>query len=232
MSRKIKLWKDPYDCGIKLFKKKSIEIRSGITILVGCNGIGKSTLLNNIEEELRKEKIPCALFNNLQEGGSKSYSEKLFIGDFGSIAERMTSSEGENIIINMYEFLGKVFNFIKKGEYKRVNNPFDKIFKKSNEEKEISEVKNERWILLDAIDSGLSIDNIIYIKEVFKTLISHEKDNAIYIIISANEYEMANGEKCFDVYNGKYIEFKNYEEYKNMIIESRKLKENRKNINV
>ena len=46
-------------------------------------------------------------------------------------------------------------------------------------------------------------------------------------MVSANEYEMANGEQCLDVYNGKHITFKDYDEYRNMIPESRKWKEER-----
>ena len=86
----------------------------------------------------------------------------------------------------------------------------------------------ERWILLDAVDSGLSVDNIVDIKEgLFKTILEYNYGNEIYMVISANEYEMARGEQCFDVYNGKYITFKNYEEYRSMILESKKWKEER-----
>ena len=85
--------------------------------------------------------------------------------------------------------------------------------------------------MLDAVDSGLSVDNIIDLKEgLFKPIIESDKSNEIFIVISANEYEMANGEQCFDVYNGKYITFKNYEDYRSMIIQSRKWKENRTKI--
>lgn len=52
-------------------------------------------------------------------------------------------------------------------------------------------------------------------------------ENEIYIIISATRYEMATGEQCLDVYNGKYVTFKNYDEYRNMVLESRKWKEER-----
>lgn len=76
MSRKFRLWKDPYDCGFDLWKKKTIEIKSGVTVLVGCNGIGKSTLLNNIESLLKKDKIPVIHFDNLSDGGSNARSEK------------------------------------------------------------------------------------------------------------------------------------------------------------
>ena len=82
MDRRIKLWKDPYDCGFNLYKKRTIELKPGITVLVGCNGIGKTTLLHNIEDVLKKEKIPVAKFDNLSDGGFNSRSEKAFLEDF------------------------------------------------------------------------------------------------------------------------------------------------------
>lgn len=81
---------------------------------------------------------------------------------------------------------------------------------------------------MDAVDGGLSVDNIVDIKEqLFKTILEHNFGNEIYIVISANEYEMARGEQCFDVYNGKYIIFKDYENYRNMILDWKKWKEER-----
>jgi len=47
------------------------------------------------------------------------------------------------------------------------------------------------------------------------------------IVISANEYELANGEQCFDVNLGKYLTFDDYESYKKFILKSRKLKDKR-----
>lgn len=227
MSKKFKLWKDPYDCGHDLWKKKTIEIKPGVTVLVGCNGIGKTTLLKNIESLLKKERIPVTHFDNLSDGGSNARSKKAFMEDFSFLAESMCSSEGENIVLNLCDLAKKLGNFVGTGIDNRKYNPFVKIFKNDSENND-EKLSNERWILFDAVDSGLSIDNIVDLKEgLFKTIIEHEQDKEIYIIISANEYEMANGEQCFDVYNGKYITFKDYSEYRNMILESKKWKEER-----
>lgn len=228
MSRKIKLWKDPYDCGFNLYKKRTVEIKPGVTVLVGCNGIGKTTLLHNIEDVLKEEKIPVAKFDNLYDGGSNARSEKAFLEDFSFVAESISSSEGENIILNLMDLAGKLGKFIKTGIYKRRYNPFEGIFEKDGSNDKDIEISNGRWILFDAVDSGLSVDNIVDLKEgLFKTIIEHEKDNDIYIVVSANEYEMARGEQCLDVYNGKYITFKDYEEYRDLILKSRKWKEER-----
>ena len=230
MGRKFKLWKDPYDCGIDLYKKKTIEIKPGVTVLVGCNGIGKTTLLHCIKDSLKKEKIPCMEFNNLIEGGSNSRQESLYKGDFSFLTTSACSSEGENIMLNITKLAVKIGEFVRTGIYQGDVKTLAKRFQKSigfdNESLEVQ--SNERWILFDAVDSGLSVDNIVELKEdLFRIILEHSFGKEIYIVISANEYEMANSEQCLDVYNGKYLTFKNYDEYRNMILESRKWKEKR-----
>jgi hypothetical protein len=80
---------------------------------------------------------------------------------------------------------------------------------------------------MDAVDSGFSIDNIDDLKGVVKELIIPEAKNykvEIYIIASANTYELARGEKCIDVRNAKYVTFKDYEDYRKFILRSYKAK--------
>lgn len=231
MSRKFKVNENPYDSGVELFQKKTMTINPGVTVLVGCNGIGKTTLLKLIENELKKKDIPVAHFDNLSDGGSSSRSESLYYGDFEFFAECLQSSEGENIVLNLVNLSKKLGIFIRTGQYNLRKNKLAAAFAsaagndKDNTEKKIS---NERWILFDAVDSGLSVDNILDLKEgLFKTILENEKEKEVYILVSANEYEMASGESCFDVYHGEYLSFKAYEEYKSFIIDSRKWKEDR-----
>lgn len=49
----------------------------------------------------------------------------------------------------------------------------------------------------------------------------------LYIVIAANEYELARGEACFDVQLGKYTKFDDYEAYRSLILKTSKLKEQR-----
>lgn len=233
MSRKIKLWKDPYDCEFNLYKKRTVEIKPGVTVLVGCNGIGKSTLLRNIKDVLKKENVPCIDFNNLSEGGYHARQESLEAQDFTLLSLLSYSSEGECITFNLKKFSENIIDFIKTGESMKRSDRFIKavesLCKKPDEQEEIKEVIKERWLLFDAVDSGLSVDNIVDLKEYFfNALIDISSENDIYIVVSANEYEMARGEQCLDVYNGEYISFSDYEEYRHMILESRKRKEKRK----
>lgn len=167
------------------------------------------------------------MFDNLNDGGSKSVSEASFYGDFSFMATAMCSSEGENIVMNLGKLAVRLGDFVKTGEdtkdvkFKALARSL-RLEDKTEEEKEIPK---ERWILLDAVDSGLSVDNVIDLKEqLFKTILEYSYGNEIYIVVSANEYEMARGEQCFDVYNGKYVKFNDYEEYRNLVSQSKEWK--------
>lgn len=231
MSRIIKIWRNPYDEGFTPTRPKQIEIQSGLTVLVGCNGAGKTTLLKNIQSELKKENIPCHLYNNLYDGGSNSVGEAFFHEDYSFGATLMCSSEGETISHNIGMLISKMRNFIINGEINdktlRMQKAFQRLCKDDSEEQ--TELSNERWLLLDAIDSGLSVDNVVEVLDVFNLMIDDAKnfDVELYIIISANEYELCRGNQCFNVNSGKYITFKDYEDYRKFILKSRERKNKR-----
>lgn len=231
MSRKFTLIKDYYEEGYNLYKKKNIIIESGVTVLVGCNGIGKTTLLHQIRDRLKKDDIPYIEFDNLRDGGSKSVSEAGFYGNIEFMATAICSSEGENIVMNMGNLAARLGQFVKIGEdskKKKYNQLAHHLVEINGEDVEEKEIPNERWILLDAVDSGLSVDNVVDIKQqLFKTILDYNYGNDVYIIISANSYEMASGEQCFDVYNGKYTKFADYEEYRHFILKSKEWKYSR-----
>lgn len=229
MSRIIKTWRDPYDAGFSTCRKKQIEIQQGLTVLVGCNGSGKTTLLHNIKSELKKEDIPVFYYDNEKDGGNNSISESIFYGNLSFTATALYSSEGENISLNLSKIASKLRKFVETGDNGDRFNALAKTLalKDDNEENNVS---NERWILLDAMDSGYSIDNVIEMKDFFDLVIKDAKEFGIelYIMISSNEYELAHESKCFDVMEGKYIQFASYEDYKKFILRTREKKDKRK----
>lgn len=202
--REFKIEKNPNDCGI-LYCKNSAVFEPGVTVLIGCNGCGKTTMINQLKMQLEKDKIPYAIYDNLRDGGHNARERAGFYGDMEFVASSMCSSEGENIVMNMINMARRM----------------GALAKKNTEAKEL-------WFLFDAVDSGLSIDNVLDIKEyLFKTVFDNNKDKDIYIIISANAYEMCRGEKCFDTYLCKYVNINSYEEYRDFIIKSRERKDKR-----
>lgn len=210
MSRTFKFDKNPYNEETNIYSSNTFTFNPGVTILVGCNGMGKTTLLHNIENKIKKDKNSLLLsFDNLKQGGSQAKALAAHSGNMQLFAELLASSEGENIYCNICEIAGRISHTV----HKNVMNDKD------------------LFVLFDAIDSGLSIDNIVEIKQDLFDAILNDPGNQnrnVYIICSANEYELCNNEKCFDVYKSKYITFKDYNDYRNFILHSKELKNKRK----
>lgn len=199
------------DCGFKtsLYHRINVTLKPGITVLVGCNGAGKTTFLKQLKRKLEKEKTPFLLYDNLKDGGSNAINKAGFFEDFSFIATAIQSSEGENINMNVGNFAREVGNYV----YKKLK-PTDKVM----------------FLLVDAVDSGMSIDHIYDLKENFFRFVSEDLKKSgvdLYVVVSANSYEMAREENCLDVYNAKYVKFNDYEEYRKFILHSRGIKDKR-----
>ena len=222
----IKTWRDPYESGFSPTRLKEVSFEPGLTVLVGCNGAGKTTLLQNVRDEMKKQNIPYHLYDNLKDGNSTSIAEAFFFGNSELGAALCYSSEGEAIKINFGQLSTKFKRFLQDGFFDTKSNRLARIFQDESEEKEVS---NKRVLLFDAVDSGLSVDSIVEIKSVFDLILQDAKEFGVevYLIISANEYELARGTNCFDVNEGKYVTFADYEDYRSFIIKSRKKKEKR-----
>lgn len=203
---KFKIIKNYYQEG-NLYKKDYVEIKEGLTILVGCNGSGKTTMIRQMKEQLRDDKNADILeFNNLTQGGDNKISEFVFYGKYEDATLRLLSSEGENIYYNIGEIIRKIGRTIHKKE------------------------KEKLFIFLDAIDSGLSIDYCAELIDVIKEIIIPDAEESgvnIYIIASTNTYELARGNECLDVQNCKYRTFRGYEYYRKFILRSREYKNKR-----
>ena len=205
MSRTFSVHKDPYCTNEIIYTKDAFKLHPGVTVLVGCNGIGKSTLLRRIEEALEEEGSPVMRYDNLCQGGETAKSKAVLRDNMEVAASLMLSSEGEQIAINLGETAAEIGRFVRKNKG-----------------------APEIWLLFDAIDSGLSIDNIEDVKKyLFDTILNDNPSSDVYIIVSANEYEMCRGENCFDTRNGEYITFSDYEQYREFILRSREEKDNR-----
>ena len=196
--RVIEIEQSPHYEDRKFFSYDYLVFDEGVTALVGCNGAGKSTIIENIKRHCKKNNIDCVQFDNLQDGASQTKLKAGVYGDYTTMASLMSCSEGEGIKIAFGEFVKSLRDFVRKHTGKK-----------------------EKWILIDAIDSGLSIDNILEVKDFFDFLLQDKNpDIKVYIVVSSNAYEVANGEACINVRTGKHIRFKDYEEYKQTILKT------------
>lgn len=56
MSRRFKIERDCYEDENYLYKKGHVTFQPGLTVLVGCNGCGKTTLMKQLENILKKDR--------------------------------------------------------------------------------------------------------------------------------------------------------------------------------
>lgn len=188
-----------------IYTQNEVNLQPGLTVLVGCNGSGKTTLLHQIETYCRKIDIPCVMWSNYKEGSSHLRSKLVYFEDYERLSRNMFSSEGEEIHNNLEIVASKIG--------KNLRNATDKAV-----------------VLLDAIDSGLSVDNIVEFKKDLVGIILEDcakRNIEVYIIVSANEYEMARGEQCIYTPELKYVNVSTYNKYRKLIIKSRKRKNKR-----
>ena len=198
---------NPFDDKKPLYRRKNIEFKTGVTVLVGCNGSGKTTLLRQLSRELDNKDLLYVKYNNLTDGGSNALSRAVCYGNMEFAATSMCSSEGENIAMN----IGNVARQIR-----QLSNTCHKHNLK------------QLFVLIDGMDSGMSIDTIEDVKKhLFTPVLEDNDDLEVYIIVSANDYTMAKDEQCFDVYTGNYRIFKDYDDYRNFIIKSKERKDKR-----
>ena len=192
----IKIDMCPYEDNEHIFSKENLELQPGLTVLVGCNGSGKTSLLHQIKQQ--KENSTIIEFNNLINGGRDVKSMAAFENDYARMATSVISSEGENINLAFQMFAKQIGYTISHLE------------------------TDELYILIDALDSGLSIDMIDYIKHFLKNCVLSDasKIAKTYIIIAANSYEMVRDEQCLSVSDLSPIQFKDYEEYRKFILDS------------
>ena len=205
MGLKVKLIRKYYDNHI-FFKKSEVEFEPGVTVLVGCNGYGKSTMLECIKAQCRTDDIFFIDFDSVN-NRQRDRSAAGFYGDINFLASSFCSSEGEKITMSLGKFAGNLGSFVRNH----------------------SNVKT-LVVTMDALDSGYSIDNVVEAKELlFKTVLKdcESKGIELYIFVTANAYELASGERCFDPIKGEYISFDNYKQYREFVLDTRKAKDRR-----
>lgn len=196
----------PYE-DFKLYQRKNFTFEPGLTSLVGCNGSGKSTMLDfYLKPYVRKNKIEYIFWNDRRSGGSTLMQQCMDNDDMNGVISLFMSSEGERIsyaLLDVFRNIGRCFRVCK-------GKPV--------------------VIMFDAIDSGMSVDEISETRNVILDIVipDAESCNVIpYFIIAANNYEWCSDSRIhnIDIQTGKSLIINSYEDYKKAILKSRERKD-------
>jgi len=183
-----------------------------INLLFGANGVGKSTLIQallgnkNYKKQFESKisgsnPLVYSYIDSIQNAKELSIKNPhLSYNDFFDphiIARKFDAgelSEGQSIIYTVQEFLYCA---------RQIEDSEHALF------------------LVDEIDSGLSVDNIIWFCDELKQIV--DKKENIQFIIAFNNYEFCNQFKTvISMYTGEQIEIDTYEDYKRILLENRK----------
>ena len=219
----------PYEKGDNLFLKGSVSIPEGLTVITGCNGSRKSTFLYDIDGKFKgNDDWYIVSYREKEDGRGNSVSSYLYKGDYRAIASVFEASEGEAVFRN---YANKVYQEI--AAFRDT-----KITSRNPEEIGLFRYKYIRMnkaknllVILDGIDSGVSLDMTIDIKNFLHTILEdlHTRipEVPVYILVSSNSWEFCEGERCLDARSLNFKKFSSYEEYRKYILDSRKKKEHR-----
>lgn len=192
----------PFHGWYESHRKFTVTFTPGVTTLVGKNGSGKTSMTSEINAYLKKNNIPVYHYEQ-REMGRRSASSFMLGGSLEETGSYCMSSEGERIIVSMSYSLQRIKQFLIK------NKDAEMVF-----------------VLFDGIDSGLSINLIRDLQEVFGLLVRDFPN--IFIINTTNNYEFTKNSRCIVAKNGKDIAFNNYDEFVKFITRKdrvRKIKE-------
>ena len=238
--------RNPYDSKTgNLFKKSSLELEESssgsVYCLVGCNGSGKSTIIEFMQQQLKKSgafqiRGRFGDFNAFQRMFEDKQAEEADTGVAFYSFDKHTNdahSEEDSLLSSMFEG----FSSTGEGIIQRLGKGLSLIHGYITKPKVESASPLSLWIFFDDCDAGTSIDMIRDIKKVLK-LIKRDCVAAgitLTVVLSANSYEMCRTDPdsdldiiCINAWDFSRVEFGSYEEYCEFVLKSRKQKEVRR----
>lgn len=164
----IKLKQVSSDC--KLYKNTDLKIEEGMTAIIGPNGSGKTYCISQLHKKFKHSLlIDVYRIDSERNVSTLDMSTK-------QIVRYIQSSEGQRVYNILEEYAYKIGRYITK-------------CKKEN---------HDAIILIDGVDSGVSIDLILESKKFFDLILEDCKSSDIkcYIIVTANNFAMVEDMKC------------------------------------
>lgn len=202
---------------------KLSDIDNFINVLLGPNGSGKSMSLLELEDEINEKYNDGYSFDSSLNPFTKIFNSEHKI----NVPVYKFKSSSEDVVIHHNNFDPSRLSAAFTSEGERMNTSLDfwlsDIFLKS-----FGEDKPKKfYILLDELDSGLSLDRIQIIIEYMFSLLHNMKYDLgidIQIVVTANSYELlhtllnnfGNKVSVFWVPSRKKIEIQSYEDFRKL----------------
>lgn len=193
----------------KIYEYNEISFEPGVIFIVGANGSGKTTFMQQVEKYVKhSDDLSNTAVIFVKCNDSMSVVDRTFMtgSNIELGASILSSSEGERMSIALTTAFDWMWEQCRKPKIKSV------VF------------------LLDSLDSGIDIPSLRTIRRVLDDVIGiakNEFDTELYILVSANDYALVENRTCLDVRSGEKIIFKDWNDYANFCEESNKFKQDR-----
>lgn len=221
-----------YDEDQILYKGNSIDLEPDhVYAFVGCNGLGKSTLIRQICQD-NATSLNKTAHNLLDDYNGYNSFAACFAPDgeederdpdvYYLPIDRRSNARGLSDA-GMHEAFS---SFMSTGE-KTVYNLLPCL---GIVGKELPRLKGKTlYLFLDDLDVGVSIDVVLEEKAAIQRIADALKANGTrYVIcVAANNYELAKGLDCISCADLSPVSFKGYEEYSAFVLSTRKYKDAR-----
>ena len=227
--------RDPYYEEEYLFEKDQLTLIDQVTVFVGPNGYGKTTLVTMIKEALERD--GAISFSNNPRARSIARAFKLAVVDeykrsnspigfisYDSHADDHTNSISASLVNNNMQQL-----LLRKESSEGENNLISLADLFDNAQAVAKEHQNLEHLIIfvDGIDSGLSVDKIDFIVRnldlKIKQVEGQNPNLNVALVFTANHYEMVRNLPTIDPITFKKINYHDYEEFRSDMIKKANL---------
>lgn len=206
------------------FKKDKLVIKDKVTIFVAPNGYGKTTLMGQIQHDLKKQGIPEAekgsrhrdlarAFRRLADTTEDEIKPTAMYVTYDAHADQQGNVLSSAIFEKNYERFA-LRQESSEGQNKLISmmEVFDTAAEIANENDELETI----IMIVDGIDSGLSVDMIELIMKTLNHKIKQVEQFGVDValILTTNNYEMCRNNIVRDPLSFEEFEYHDYEHFR------------------